>query len=284
MTDPLDALRQPVTPIAPDPAFAAALRRRLAAALSDITQEETVPDIVTRSRNGARRGDISYITLAVPDADRARDFYGSVLGWTFAPGRVDDAHASQVDAVVPQVGLWEDPSGRMGATLGFRVDDIVAAVDAVRAAGGTAEEITEEPYGLASVCTDGQGLSFYLHQLPPPGAPVGANGEMEGDISYIVMSVADWERAAGFFGTVLGWRRETGEHHGGPAVAGMVPMVGLAERAPEVTLCYRVDDIDAAVDRVRAAGGTASAPDRKPYGIESECVDDQGIAFYLHQF
>ena len=54
-----------------------------------------------------------------------------------------------------------------------------------------------------------------------------------------------------------------------------------AER--EVQMSYRVDDIAAAVERVRAAGGHADVPDRKPYGLLAECVDDQGVTFRLWQ-
>jgi hypothetical protein len=38
---------------------------------------------------------------------------------------------------------------------------------------------------------------------------------------------------------------------------------------------FRVDDIAAAVKRVRAAGGTAEAPVHEGYGIRAECADDQ---------
>ena len=48
-------------------------------------------------------------------------------------------------------------------------------------------------------------------------------------------------------------------------------------------LSYRVDDIAAAVERVRAAGGHADEPERKPYGLHAECVDDQGATFRLWQ-
>jgi predicted enzyme related to lactoylglutathione lyase len=52
---------------------------------------------------------------------------------------------------------------------------------------------------------------------------------------------------------------------------------------PEVQLSYRVDDIRAAVGRVRAAGGHADEPERKPYGLIAECADDQGTTFRLWQ-
>ncbi|MDP9453466.1 MAG: glyoxalase, partial [Actinomycetota bacterium] len=38
-----------------------------------------------------------------------------------------------------------------------------------------------------------------------------------------------------------------------------------------------------AVEAVRAAGGTATDPERMPYGITADCTDDQGGAFHLGQ-
>jgi predicted enzyme related to lactoylglutathione lyase len=58
--------------------------------------------------------------------------------------------------------------------------------------------------------------------------------------------------------------------HGGHDVATVVPM-------------YRVDDIHDAVARVRAAGGSATDPESQPYGLSSQCVDDQGTRFFLGQ-
>jgi predicted enzyme related to lactoylglutathione lyase len=52
---------------------------------------------------------------------------------------------------------------------------------------------------------------------------------------------------------------------------------------PDVRLSYRVDDIAAAVERVRAVGGHAGEPARRPFGLLAECVDDQGATFHLWQ-
>ena len=38
-----------------------------------------------------------------------------------------------------------------------------------------------------------------------------------------------------------------------------------------------------AVERVRAAGGTAGEPLHQGYGIRAECADDQGVRFHLGQ-
>jgi predicted enzyme related to lactoylglutathione lyase len=50
-----------------------------------------------------------------------------------------------------------------------------------------------------------------------------------------------------------------------------------------VQLSYRVDDIAAAVERVRAAGGRADEPQRRRFGLTTTCVDDQGTTFRLWQ-
>ena len=289
MPDPLDRLRLPLTPLAPDPVFAVRLRQRLVAALEPTaSEEEPMTDVLLRdelSRHGTRPGDVSYITLGVADLDRARAFYGSVLGWTFAPGRVDDG--AQVDRVIPAVGLWAG-SQPGGAVLGFRVDDIGAAVARVRDRGGTATDPREEPYGLTADCVDDQGVEFYLHQLAATGRPAPPNGHEAGDVSYVTLRVPDPARAAAFYGAVVGWAGPPNRTEHGFQVDSATPMIGIAPTAAAgragAVLGYLVDDIAAAVDRIRSAGGTATDPIQRPYGLESDCTDDQGIPFYLHQF
>ena len=299
MSDPLDALRTPIVPIAPDATFALALRHRLEreVALRSAAQQEeqeeqqeeaTMRDAPLRnrvSRNGTRHGDVSYVTLALPDAYAGRRFYGHVLGWSFETGSLEGG-ANRPAEVIPEVGLWPGSAWQEGvgpgAILSWRVDDLATAVAQVRATGGSATDPEQLPYGLQSECTDGNGLAFWLHELAPPGEAAASNGEREGDVSYVVMRVADLDRARRLFGDVLGWSYSpgaTGLHVEGPA-----PMTGMSEGPPGVTLCYRVDDISLAVDRVRAAGGRSAEIEARPYGLESLCEDDQGVEFYLHQF
>ena len=236
------------------------------------------------SRNGTRHGDVSYITLAVPDAAAARRFYGQVLGWTFGTGQLD-AEGNQVDGVIPQVGLWPGPAWRegvsSGAFLSWRVDDIAAAVETLRAGGGTATGPVARPYGREAECTDGQGLCFWLHELPSSGEAAGPNDRREGDISYLVLRVADLERGRRLFSSVLGWSFSSGNV--GVQVQGPVPMTGMSEGEPGVVPCYLVAHMPAAIERVAAAGGRPGQIEHSSYGLESLCSDDQGAQFYLHQ-
>jgi hypothetical protein len=42
-----------------------------------------------------------------------------------------------------------------------------------------------------------------------------------------------------------------------------------------------VDDVHAAIARVRAAGGSADEPVTQPYGVVADCADNQGMRFAL---
>ncbi|GAA2417759.1 VOC family protein [Actinomadura vinacea] len=242
---------------------------------------------------GPRHGDIAYASLRLPEVDQATAFYGSVLEWHFATESTDQGRQRQVEGLPHQrIGLWGGQDHRT-LFLCFAVDDVHQAVERIRSAGGEAEEPHEAPYGQVSMCTDDQGMIFAVYEDPdkapaasarPPVPPLRASA---GEISYVTLEVPDSARARAFFGTVLDWRFIPGRVPDGWSVQidqGEVhPMTGMhgGHDRPTVVPVYAVDDIDAAVSRVRAAGGTASDPERRPYGTLAECVDNQGSRFYL---
>lgn len=82
---------------------------------------------------------------------------------------------------------------------------------------------------------------------------------------------------------MLGWTFAPGGVPDGWQVQG--GMAGLHGGHPQATTLpmWRVDDVAAAVERVRAAGCSASEPRTRPYGVEAACADDQGVRFYLGQ-
>src|SRR5207302_6919482 len=75
-------------------------------------------------------GELLYLTVSVPDSGLYRDFYGTVFGWTFTPGRVDDGWG--VQGVRPMTGMRGGAS-RPEVVPMYGVPDITAAVVAVRA-------------------------------------------------------------------------------------------------------------------------------------------------------
>jgi predicted enzyme related to lactoylglutathione lyase len=224
-----------------------------------------------------RQGDVGYAWLTVPDPDRAADFYAAVLGWEYEPG-----HAPGGRSVVGQSLPLGIGRGEPGWHLSYAVDDVAAAVDRVRAAGGTATDPEDRPYGLVSDCVDDAGAVFALH---PAGAGRRSpeNGARQGDLSYLTYEAVDSARFRDFYGAVLGWAFTAGGMEDGWSAAGVSPMTGMhgGNAAGSAVPMWKVDDVAAAVERVRAAGGTATDPERKPYGITAECADDQGVRFYL---
>ena len=108
-----------------------------------------------------------------------------------------------------------------------------------------------------------------------PGAP-----------SFIELGVPAGSRARKFFGEVLGW---TFTDMGKDNFLAQTPsiQIGIHPNDPDATLVvyFLVDDLEAAIARVRAAGGTASEPGHEEagFGRFSECRDDQGVRFGLRQ-
>ncbi|HEX5495265.1 MAG TPA: VOC family protein [Mycobacteriales bacterium] len=232
-----------------------------------------------------RHGDLGYASVWVPDVGRAAAFYQSVLGWTYAPENRPDGR--RVTGTTPSLGLH---GGHPRNTLfcAWAVNDIADAVTRIRAAGGQATEPEATPHGLLAECTDDQGTAFAVYQ-PPGGVDTGPgpapNGTRQGDLAYLTLELVDAARARGFYGTVLGWRFDPGTVEDGWQVVDTVPMTGLRGGQPRTTgvPMWLVDDIAAAVRRVRQAGGTATEPRREPYGMAADCADDQGTRFYLGQ-
>jgi len=89
-----------------------------------------------------------------------------------------------------------------------------------------------------------------------------------------------------FFQGVFGWEFAPGNIEGGFHITGTNPSGGMHEggSAPGFRPYFQVDDIQAAVQRVTAFGGTAGDVKGSPEsGQYSDCADDQGTQFSLFQ-
>jgi predicted enzyme related to lactoylglutathione lyase len=135
--------------------------------------------------------------------------------------------------------------------------------------------------------TDSQGTAFAVFQ-PSPGTPrPELNGAGPGELSYITYEVTDSAACKAFYSRLLFWTFEPGGIEDGWQVAGTHPMAGIAGGNPQrVTVpMWTVADLDAAVAKVREAGGTIiEEPSQQPYGKMAHCTDDQGTRFYLGEF
>jgi predicted enzyme related to lactoylglutathione lyase len=305
MTDPLDALRAPVTPADPDPVFAARLRARLERALGlpeGVAVTETTLTLAEREPPApAQELGAAIPYLAVRGARDALDWYARVLGARprgapiiMPDGRVGHAELELAHGVIyladehPEIGVTAPDPGGVPVSLVLDVADVDAVIAAAVEAGARLVRRPYEAYGHRNATvTDPYGHRWLL-QAPLPGATAGPAGSAplkQGDISYASLWVRDVARAAAFYGAVLGLQYVPEHGNRGRQAPGLAPPQGLWEHpALSALFCsYVVDDIAAAVARVRAAGGQAEEPVPRAYGLGADCVDTDGVRFALHQ-
>ncbi|GAA2568158.1 VOC family protein [Mycolicibacterium diernhoferi] len=227
-----------------------------------------------------QHGDIGYVSINTPDAARAKRFYAQVLGWSFEGHHVVPPSESALS-----MGIFETP-GLSTLFCCYAVDDLDAAREAILTGGGTVGEPQRREFGTVLDATDPQGSPFavYRDTAGTPRPPL--NGAGPGELSYITYLVEDSAAFRAFYSRVLYWTFEPGRVQDGWAVQGSQPMAGMAggSAQPSTVPMWTVEDIDAAVARVRAAGGViVEEPSTQPYGKSALCADDQGGRFYLGQ-
>ncbi|MDT5065178.1 MAG: hypothetical protein QOK02_1333 [Mycobacterium sp.] len=227
-----------------------------------------------------QHGDVGYVSVWTPDGDRAATFYGHVLGWTYDPVTHRVTNSKQ------RIGLFS-VAGQNTLFCCYAVADLDGARHSILAGGGTVDEVQVFDFGEVLGATDAQGTSFAVYQ-PVAGEPrPDLNGAGPGELSYITHEVTDSGAFKAFYSRVLFWTFEPGRIDDGWGVQGAQPMSGIAGGSDQqVTVpMWTVTDVEAAVARVREAGGTViEDPSQQSYGISAQCVDDQGTRFYLGQF
>jgi uncharacterized glyoxalase superfamily protein PhnB/catechol 2,3-dioxygenase-like lactoylglutathione lyase family enzyme len=299
MTDPFEALREPVTPADPDPDFAERLRMRLTREVfahpgGTMSQQS----VDTRVDHAPAWPPALTPYIVVSDARRAMDWYIEVFGaqrrgelHVNADGTIGHAEVGIGDAVLmfsEASDLWPDVPVRapdspatFSHSLHLEVDDVDASTERARRSGAAVErQPADQPYGRASVIIDPFGHRWILLRRPP-----GATRLRQGDVANVTMLARDTHRAKEFYETVLQVPFSSG-HPGAWRANEITPPLSILSSQgaePEMQLSYRVDDIAAAVERVRAADGHADEPVRRPFGLLAECVDDQGATFRLWQ-
>ncbi|HYI61223.1 MAG TPA: VOC family protein [Acidimicrobiales bacterium] len=319
MADPFDALRLPATPVAPDPAFTAALRRRLEAALAPPPGPEAVPAIQLRGGDAVPPTETPVASplvpyIAVHDAVAALDWYRDVLGaiettrFTGDDGRVGHAEVViggarlMLSDAYPEIGV-RSPLDHEGSSVALHLE--VADVDhtfrrAVEEGATSLREPADQGHGNRNATIlDPFGHRWMISQ--PIDAARTAEAEVDrgaggdgGDWKvtarrpvepgYIVLRTGDLDRARSFFGALFAWEVEPGSLEGGGHVANTRFPMGFMEGegdGPPVTAYFRVDDIEAYAARVEELGGRVLSRATYPSGGNAECVDDQGLRFDL---
>jgi uncharacterized protein len=235
------------------------------------------------------------------DLTGAEAFYTKVVGWTLAPNTMNDQRYTLLKAGETMVGglmpIPADAKGARPAWMGYiAVDDVAAYADKVKAAGGV---IHRPPspipnVGTFAVAGDPSGAGFLLFEPKGggEGSPPAAPGT-PGHVGWHELHGGDPEDSFAFYSRVFGWTRGEAMEMGpmgkyqifttkGQQSGGM--MKRMAQEPMAHWLYYiNVEAIDAAVERVKSAGGQVlNGPMEVPGGAWIiQGLDPQSAMFAL---
>ena len=212
-----------------------------------------------------------WAELFTSDVTRAQKFYGSVFGWQFETrGTSEKPYILIRNEGRPVAGMVRHPAAD-GDVLQSRwvgllsVADVDATTNGIRKAGGTVllDPLTLRGRGKVALVADREGARF------------GVLASESGDPPDMMPDPGSWlwhelwagsaDSAAAFYKETVGYSiKPTGRARGKieqHLVAGGFPRAGIIEYSadglPSAWLHYiRVDDVHAAVERVKKAGGT----------------------------
>lgn len=249
-------------------------------------------------------GKFVWFELLTTDVDAAKAFYTEVIGWKTQKmdGPMDYTVWSVGERGVGGLMTLPEPAKAAGAPphwLGHvEVPDADAtAKQATELGGNILVPVQEMPdVGRFALIQDPQGavLSVYT-----PANPMEGGGTGSGDFTWNELNTTDYEAAWTFYSELFGWQAtesfDMGPEHGtyfmfkrdgGERTLGGMSNAANAEHIHTHWLYYiTVDDIAAAVERVKSNGGKlVNGPMEVPGGeLVAQCEDPQGAAFALHQ-
>lgn len=251
-------------------------------------------------REAAVAGMVAWVDLQTPDLDKARGFYGELLGWTFVGGDAPDygfyttAHSGgRKVAGMAKLGP-RSPFPPMWSVY-FGTDSADATAAKVQEAGGEIvappTDVMEE--GRMAYFKDPTGVWFGAWQ---PRRHQGAElVEEPGAMTWHEAYTRDVTRAVRFYAEVFGLEQKRMDapgmeywtlHQGPTTVCGVMQMNEkfAADAAARWNTYFAVADVDASAMRVASLGGKVEAPPfDSPYGRLTMVADPFGARFCLVQ-
>ncbi len=239
-------------------------------------------------------GALTWMDLTTTDLDGAKRFYQQVFGWEYLDigeqfGHYHYALASGRAAA----GIGEPPPDPpMPPVWTIYLASVEGDVERVRALGGQVmlEPMAVGDAGKMAVCVDPTGAVFGLWQ---PVDFIGAGVEDEhGSLAWSEVNTRDAAAACDFYGKLFGLTAHKLEgqeffimQRGEEMLFGVMQMdEQWGDLQPHWLGYFAVDNTDAAVERVLAAGGSVSMPAfDTPYGRFAVIVDPYGAAISLAQ-
>ena len=243
-----------------------------------------------------------WFELMTTDMKAAEAFYRPVVGWTAVPfeGSPQPYSMFTRSGEVPVAGFMTKPDEVDAPPFWAMYIGVPALEDAAahvkRLGGREMSPVIEVPdIGRMQMMTDPQGAAFYIYEpastdQPPEGAPD------VGEASWLELMTTDVPAAMTFYNDVFGWQTseamdmgELGTYQMFNRPHGMIG--GMMNKPPELAavppnwqIYFRVPDINAAVERIKANGGQIlNGPMEVPGGDWIvNAMDPQGAAFSLH--
>jgi predicted enzyme related to lactoylglutathione lyase len=224
----------------------------------------------------ARTGDFVWHELRTTDAKGAEDFYTHVVGWQAKssgdPGGIPYKLLSVGDlSTAGLMQLTPDmlAGGMKPAWVGFiGVDDVDAYAKRVEQAGGKLHfpPLDIPTIGRFASVEDPQGATFLLFKgsldFAPPRPPAGSPGT----VGWNELSANDEKSAWTFYSEIFGWTLDStmdmgpdGTYriikNGGAPMGAMMTRDPKKSPAPFWLYYFNVEDIDAAVTRIKEKKG-----------------------------
>jgi predicted enzyme related to lactoylglutathione lyase len=246
-------------------------------------------------------GRFVWLDLMTNDVEAAKAFYTHVIGWTTTAWNHYTMWAVGERTVGGVMDMPENAKGMPPHWLGYAsVDDVDAACARAKELGGAVHvpgtDIPE--VGRFAVLADPQGAAFAV--FAPNGEMPVLGGDTAGGLAWSELNAKDYESAWDFYSALLGWKHTSdfdmgsnmGRYFmfasadgGAQAMGGMSNAATMMNAPPHWLFYINVEDIDAAVQRVRAKGGKVlNGPMEVPDASRSriaQCMDPSGAAFAL---
>lgn len=252
------------------------------------------------------QGGFIWYELMTPDPAAATDFYSKVTGWTAKDSGMPGMSYTLFNVPGFEMGV----AGMMELTPEFTarnippnwtgyvwVDDVDAKAKEFADNGGTVHHQPQDIPGIGrfAVVADPQGavISLFKPNTPDGPMPPAPAPGTQGTFGWHELMAGNGEEAFAFYSKMFGWTKDMAVDMGdmgvyqcfaqdGTAIGGM--MTKPAEvSAPFWGYYVNVDGIDAAMERVKAGGGTVVfGPQEVPGGsFILQCMDPQGAYFCL---
>ena len=247
-----------------------------------------------------KQGQFFWYDVVTTDTKAAAKFYGAVVGW----GSQDASTSGQDYTLftangVPVAGLMPIPEQAKGmppAWLGYIwADDVDALCARLEKEGGKVLRPPTDVPGIIrfAVVADPQGAGFLLAKGLSSDSFPPISSRTPGAIGWRELMATEWKSAFAFYEKLFGWTKaETFEM--GPMgtyqlfATGAEPVGGMMTKPPFLPVpmwnyYFRVDSVDAAVERIKAAGGVVTnGPMEVPSGDWIvQGAAPQGAAFNL---